>query len=88
MGVKQLREAFDAAAGAGYACSLATMHLERADNAEWQVLTFSGTAPDGSVFTTQSARLGPSTNLEAAARATAESFVNARAAAPAGGTPS
>lgn len=87
MGVKQLREAFDAAAGAGYSCSIATMHLDRVNNTEWQVLTFSGTAPDGSAFTTQSAGLGPSTNLEAAARATAESFVAKRAAAPKGVTP-
>lgn len=51
MGVRDLREAFNAVAqDAGYSCRTATMGYTKIEGVEWQRVTFSGTRPDGSPF--------------------------------------
>ena len=71
MGVKELREAFNAAADGQFTCMQATLGYEQADNIEWQRLTFSGIGADGTPFQAQSARLKAVTNVLDAARETA-----------------
>ena len=75
MGVKDLRDAFNVAAAGAFTCTLATLGYEQAHDVEWQRLTFSGTAADGSPFSTQSELLRPKTDVVQAARATALALV-------------
>lgn len=68
MAVQHLREAFNDAAAGVFTASIATLGYERSHDTEWQRLTFSGTAADGSPFATQSDLLRPGTNVMQAAR--------------------
>lgn len=82
MGVKELREAFNAAADGQFTCMTATLGYEQANDSEWQRLTFSGIAVDGTPFSTQSPRLPPGTNILQASRTTAEVLVAKEKPAP------
>ena len=68
MGTKDLREAFNAAAAGAFTASIATLGYEQAHDVEWQRLRFSGTAADGTPFSTQSDLLRAGTNVMQAAR--------------------
>lgn len=82
MGTKDLRDAFNAEAEGVFTCSVATLGYERKDGAEWQILTFSGTAADGSPFATQSEHLKPGTDVNLAARAAARALIDKGKPAP------
>jgi hypothetical protein len=82
MGVKELRETFNAAADGQFTCMQATLGYEQANDTEWQRLTFSGIAADGTPFSTQSDRLRPRTDVLQAARETAAAFVAKEKPAP------
>jgi hypothetical protein len=71
MGVSDLREAFNAVSAPRYTCQQALLSYDRANNAEWQILTFSGRGQDGNGFEIKSDRVGPSGDLALAARETA-----------------
>lgn len=75
MGVRDLREAFNAVAQAsGYSCRTATMGYTKIEGVEWQRIAFSGNRPDGSPFTVEKdvPREG---DLLVAARAAAEQLI-------------
>ena len=76
MGVKELRDSFNAAADGQFTCMTATLGYEQADNIEWQRLTFSGIGSDGTPFQAQSARLKAGTNVLMAARETAVALLD------------
>jgi hypothetical protein len=82
MGVKALREAFDAAADGRLSCQKALLDYIRQDGAEWQKLSFSGTDSTGAAFSTESDLLPPRTDLTEAARATATAFLAKEKPAP------
>ncbi|MFA6267669.1 MAG: hypothetical protein WC670_18375 [Pseudolabrys sp.] len=71
MGVKELREAFNSVASPRFSANVALMDYSRAHDTEWQILTFSGTAADGSAFTIKSDPLRAETDLPEASRVTA-----------------
>ncbi len=75
MGVSDLRDAFNTVTGDAFACTAATMGYTRAHDVEWQVLSFSGTAANGTPFTVSSPQLRPETDLYAATAATARQFM-------------
>lgn len=76
MGTKDLRDAFNLAADGRATCTLATLGYERADGAEWQILSFSGTDAGGAPFMVQSERLKAGTNVLEAAHETALALID------------
>jgi hypothetical protein len=82
MGVKALREAFDAAADGRLSCQKALLDYIRQDGAEWQKLSFSGTAADGTAFSTQSELLPAKADVFAAATAVAQKLIGKGTPAP------
>lgn len=76
MGAADLRDGFNAVAAPAFNCDRATLHYERAHDVEWQVLTFSGSAADGAPFETRSERLRAGTDVNLAARAVAQTFLD------------
>lgn len=76
MGASDLRESFNAVASPAFACQRATLTYEHHDGAEMQILTFYGTAPDGAEFEQRSEPLRPATDVNAAARATAQQLLD------------
>ena len=82
MGTKDLREAFNTAADGFFTCSVALLDYERVDGVEWQRLTFSGSAADGSAFSTQSGLIPAKSNVTQAARDTAVALIDKGKTAP------
>jgi hypothetical protein len=76
MAVSDLREAFNLVAAPRYTCQQALLDYERADGAEWQILSFSGRGQDGNGFEIKSDRIGPSGDLVVAARETAQRLLD------------
>lgn len=76
MGVSDLKDNFNSIAGPRYTCLKAYLAYEQADGAEWQRLTFSGTAADGTEFSVQSELLPPHTDVNQAARETAQALLD------------
>jgi hypothetical protein len=79
MGTSELRDTFNSIASPRYSCDRALLHYDRADGKEWQVLSFSGRGADGNGFTVMSSRIGPSGDLAAAARETAQRLLDRQA---------
>ena len=82
MAVKDLREAFNAAADGKFTCQTATLGYTRENDVEWQILSFSGTGDDGMAFATQSKLLKPGANVLEAARAAAQVLIEKGKLAP------
>lgn len=76
MGASDLRDAFNAVAAPAFNCARATLGYVRAHDVESQVLTFIGSATDGSPFEIKSAPLRPGADVNAAARATAQQLLD------------
>lgn len=76
MGASDLRDAFNAVSAPAFNCQRATLGYEHASDVEWQVLAFAGTAADGAPFETRSPRLRPGTDVNLAARATAQQLLD------------
>lgn len=76
MGASDLRDAFNAVAAPAFNCSRATLHYERAHDVESQVLMFTGSATDGSPFEIASTPLRPGTDVNLAARTTAQQLLD------------
>lgn len=76
MGVSDLKDAFNSIAGPRYTCDKAYLGYERQNDVEWQRLTFSGTAADGTAFSTRSDRLRPHTDVNQAAREVAQALLD------------
>jgi len=72
MGAKDLREAFNSIAQPIYICTIATLEYERSHDVEWQILSFRGTDQAGVPFSIKSGQLRPGTDVNQAARDTAE----------------
>lgn len=75
MGVGELRDSFNAAAPAGYACNMALLDYQRVGGREWQILTFRGTDPNGGSFELQSGALGAGTDLNGMAAEVAKRLI-------------
>lgn len=77
MGASDLRDAFNSVAAPAFNCQLATLHYVKAHDVESQVLTFTGTsAANGAPFTVESGPLRAGTDVNAAARATAQQLID------------
>lgn len=76
MGASDLRDAFNLVSAPAFNCNRATLSYERANDVEWTVLTFTGTAADGTPFEIKSPRLRPGTDVNMAARATAQQLLD------------
>lgn len=75
MGAADLREAFNAVAAPRYTASKALLNYERKDDTDFQRLTFSGHAADGTPFEVKSDLLRPGTDVNQAARDTAQRLI-------------
>lgn len=80
MGVRQLIEAFNSVASPAFVCARAFQAIERAHDIDFQRLTFSGTASDGTPFAVQSEQLRPKSDLVEAAKSIAQNLLNSRGA--------
>lgn len=76
MGASDLREAFNSVSAPAFNCSRATLEYDRAHDVESQILTFTGTAADGAPFEIKSPALRPGTDVNLAARATAQTLLD------------
>lgn len=76
MGSSDLRDAFNLIAAPAFNCELATLHYVQAHDVESQVLTFTGSAADGTPFTIESAPLRAGTDVNLAAKATAQQLLD------------
>lgn len=76
MGVSDLREAFNGVSQPRFACAKATLHYLRANDSEWQVLTFYGIGADGTAFEITSDRLRPNGDVTGLARDTAQRLLD------------
>lgn len=76
MGASDLRENFNAVCAPAFNCSRATLDYVRAHDVESQVLTFIGSAADGSPFEIASPPLRPGADVNLAARATAQQLLD------------
>ena len=81
-GAKGLRDSFNLVLGPAGSCSVALLDYVREDGTEWQLLDFSGTWADGSLFRIQSDMVPPKGDVQAAARATAQRLLDTRGPAP------
>lgn len=75
VGVADLRKSFQEVLGVVGTCSKALLEYERTNDTEWQVLFFSGNYADGNGFVIRSDRIRPGDDVNLAARATAERFL-------------
>lgn len=82
MGVSDLRDAFNDAAGGLLTCSRATLAYDTHDGVQYQILTFYGTSQDGSPFVERSERLRPETDVNLAAREVAKKLIIPREPPP------
>lgn len=79
MGVGELREAFNAVSQpAGITCTLALLDYERHNAVESQVLLFRGTDAAGAAFEIKSDRLRAGTDVNLAAKETAQRLLDQR----------
>lgn len=79
MGVGELREAFNSiSAPAGITCRQALLDYERHNDVESQILLFRGTDADGNAFEIKSDRLRPNTDVNQAAKETAQRLLDQR----------
>lgn len=76
MGVAELRKAFNAVAQPRYTCRSATMVYDRTEAGEMQILTFSGTGPDGNGFEVKSEAFNPNLDPVQIASATAQALLD------------
>ena len=76
MGVGELRDNFNMVSQPDFTCTQALLDYERVNGKEWQILRFSGTGPDGSVFDIVSDGLGPGYDLNKAAREAAQRMLD------------
>lgn len=76
MGVAELRKAFNEVAQPRYTCRDAKMAYDRTEAGEMQVLSFSGTGPDGNSFSVKSQAFNPNLNPVEMARATAQALLD------------
>lgn len=81
MGVKELRAAFNEVTSTAATCSKALLEYENANDTQFQVLYFSGSYADGAGFVIKSDRIRPGDDVNLAARATAERFLQQKRAA-------
>lgn len=78
MGASDLQTAFNAVGGAAFTCQRATLHYERHDNLEWQILTFHGTAADGTPFSVVSDHIAGGIDPNTEAGAVAQRLIDQR----------
>jgi hypothetical protein len=78
MGTKQLREAFNDAAGPEATCTMALLDYVQQGGTEWQILSFYGSYADGTPFEVKSQRIRPNGSVEVAARETAQGMLQRR----------
>lgn len=76
MGVKGLREAFNSVAAPAFTCTLALLDYKRAHDVESQILTFAGSAADGTPFQVTSEALRPQSDVIVAAKTTAQQMLD------------
>lgn len=82
MGVGELRESFNSVSQPAFVCTLALLDYERAHDSEFQILLFRGTAADGTPFEIKSNRLRGGTDVNNAAKETAQRLLDQRKPAP------
>lgn len=82
MGVSDLRDAFNSVAEPAFTCHKATLGYLRANDSEWQILTFNGIGADGTPFEARSDRLRASDDILSSARAVAASLIANKEAKP------
>lgn len=75
MGVAELRKAFNEVAQPRYTCRRALSDYERTEAGDMQVLSFSGTGPDGNSFEVRSEAFRPNLDPTEIARATAQALL-------------
>lgn len=80
MGASDLRDAFNAVSAPAFTCQRATLGYVMAHDVESQVLTFTGSAADGSPFEVKSPALRPGTDVNLAARDVAQQMLAQKAA--------
>lgn len=78
MGVGELRTAFNSVSEPAFTATLALLDYERKDTTEFQILLFRGTAADGSAFEIKSDKLRPGTDINQAAKETAQRLLDQR----------
>jgi hypothetical protein len=79
-GVKGLREAFNQTSEPLFTCTMALLDYDRANQKEWQILTFRGTDAEGKPFQIKSQDLGPGADMATACRETAQRLIDLRKA--------
>ena len=87
MGVADLVSAFNSVTAGKFNCTRATLEYSKANDTEWQILTFYGTDADGVAFVFKADRLRPGGDVIAAARETAQRKLDEAAAKAAKGNP-
>lgn len=76
MSASDLRDAFNSVAAPAFNCQRATLHYVKAHDVESQVLTFMGASAAGQPFTIESSPLRPDTDVNQAAKAAAQQFLD------------
>lgn len=84
MGVRELRDGFNAVAAPTFVCQQAFLTYETHDTTQFQRLTFSGIGADGVAFTQKSDLIRPHGDPVAGARATAQGMLDRLAKAKQG----
>lgn len=75
MGSRELKDAFNEVSAPTAVCQKALLEYLPGQGTEWQILYFSGNYADGAGFSIKSDRLRPGTDVNAAARVTAEQLL-------------
>lgn len=78
MGVRELRETFNAVASPAAVCSSAQLKYERLGGQEYQFLYFHGMWADGTAFDIRSDGIGRNGVVEVATRNTAQTLLDQR----------
>jgi hypothetical protein len=78
MGINSVKDAFNAVAFPAFTASVAFHDYLRANDTEWQILTFRGTDASGSPFEIKSDRAPGRADLDAVARQTAQRMLDQR----------
>ena len=76
MAAADLVDAFNSVAGDAFTCTRATLGYTRANDTEWQILTFYGTDAQGVAFERKSDRVRPDGDVILAARETAQAALD------------
>ena len=78
MGVASLKDAFNATGSPDFTAPVVLHDYLRANDTEWQILTFRGTDASGSPFEIKSDRAPGRADLDAVARQTAQRMLDQR----------